>query len=410
MKKIGIMGGTFNPIHNAHLMMAQAAYQQYSLDEVWFMPSKNPPHKDNRDIVSEEHRTRMVRSAIDAVPHFLFSDMELKRKGTTYTCETMKALHGEYPKAKLYFIMGGDSLAGFGEWYHPEKILKYCTVLAAPRGAVSDDQMRDLCRKQGKRFHGEILPVRMNHIPISSEQIRAKIKNKESVLAFCPEAVSLYIRIHGLYGAKSEKWKVKNVDQELLNCLSATLRPGRYLHTLRVAQTAAALAFCHSQDPVKDSSRAELAGMLHDCGKYYTGGEMLALCREYGIVLSDTEKRNTALIHGKLGAYLARERYGIRDEEICSAISYHTTGKPDMTTLEKVIYIADYIEPGRKMDCAPYSLSEIRKESFHDPDRALLMILTNTITYLRSDPEKEMDELTVQTYDYYKGKGDKDGK
>ena len=410
MKKIGIMGGTFNPVHNAHLMMAQAAYQQYSLDEVWFMPSKNPPHKDNRDIVSEEHRTRMVRSAIDAVPHFAFSDMELKRKGTTYTCETVKELHEKYPKAELYFILGGDSLASLGEWYHPERILKYCTILAVPRGGVSDDRIKKLCQQQGHRFHGEVLPVRMERIPVSSEQLRAKLKAGESVLAYCPEMVSLYIRIHGLYGAKPVRWKIKAVDRVLLDSLAATLRPGRYLHTLRVAQTAAALAFCHGEDPAGDSSRAELAGMLHDCGKYYTGAEMLALCREYGIALSDTEKRNTALIHGKLGAYLARERYGVRDEEICSAIAYHTTGKPDMTVLEKIIYIADYIEPGRKMDCTPYSLSGIRQESFRDLDHALLMILTNTITYLRSSPEKEMDELTVQTYNYYKGEDESDGK
>lgn len=92
MKKIGIMGGTFNPVHNAHLIMAQAAYEQYGLDEVWFMPSKNPPHKDNRDIVSEEHRTRMIKSAIDAIPHFLFSDLELRREGITYTSDTVKLL------------------------------------------------------------------------------------------------------------------------------------------------------------------------------------------------------------------------------------------------------------------------------------------------------------------------------
>lgn len=410
LKKIGIMGGTFNPVHNAHLMMAQAAYQQYQLDEVWFMPSKNPPHKDSKDIVSAEHRSRMVQFAIDRIPYFSFSDLELKREGITYTCETVKVLHEIYPKASLYFIMGGDSLAAFGEWYQPEKILKYCTILAAPRGDVSAEAVKSLCKEQGARFHGEILPIRMNHIPIASEEIRGKVRDGGSVLAFCPEVVLLYMRIHGLYGLKPGKLQLKNVNKVLLDWLSATLRPGRYLHTLRVAETAAALALCHCEDPDRDSRRAELAGMLHDCGKYYTGDEMIALCREYEIPLSETEKKNTALIHGKLGAYLARERYGIRDEEICSSISYHTTGKPDMTLLEKIIYVADYIEPGRKMNSKPYSLSEIRKESFRDLDHALLMILINTITYLESSPEKEIDELTVQTYHYYKGAGGTDGK
>ena len=403
MKKLGIMGGTFNPIHNAHLMMAQAAYEQYGLDEVWFMPSKNPPHKKSKVIASEEHRTRMIQFAIDPFPHFKFSSLELEREGTTYTCDTMKLLHKDYPKTEIYFIIGGDSLADFGKWYHPEKILKHCTILAAPRGTVADGQMKELCKEQGKRFHGKILPLKMNHIQISSEDIRDRICRGESVLAHCPEPVDLYMKLHGLYGAEKEKLKMKNVNQLLLKCLSATLRPGRYLHTLRVAETATSLAFCHCRQPDTDIPRAELAGMLHDCAKYYTGDEMISLCNKYDIALSDTEKRNTALIHGKLGAYLAGERYGVKDSEICSAISFHTTGKPDMTDLEKIIYIADYIEPGRKMDCTPYPLNEIRKESFQSLDNALLMILTNTVEYLKKDTEKEIDDLTMKTYEYYKG-------
>ncbi len=410
MKKIGIMGGTFNPVHNAHLIMAQAAYEQYGLDEVWFMPSKNPPHKDNRDIVSEEHRTRMIKSAIDAIPHFLFSDLELRREGITYTSDTVKLIHKEYPKTELYFIVGGDSLVSFGKWHRPEKILKYCTLLAAPRGAVAEDKIKRLCQEQGGRFHGRILPVRMDRIEISSEQIRDRIRDGEPLTGYCPEPVILYMKLHGLFHGKPGKLKIEKVDPMLMKYLSATLRPGRYLHTVRVAETAASLAFCHCWERETDIPRAELAGMLHDCAKYYTGEEMLSLCKDYGIVLSDTERNNTALIHGKLGAWLARERYGVCDEEICSAISYHTTGKPEMTTLEKIIYIADYIEPGRRMDCQPYPLAEIRKESYHDLDSALLMILTDTVAYLKNSEEKEIDERTIQTYEYYKGKGDISGK
>lgn len=367
------------------------------------MPSKNPPHKRKIDIVSEEHRTRMIQFAIDTIPHFIFSDLELRREGITYTCDTMKMLHKKYPKARLYFIIGGDSLAEFAKWHLPEKILKYCTVLAAPRGAVTDKHIKELCKEQGERFHGTVLPVAMNHISISSEDIRTRICAGLSVLSYCPEPVDLYIKLHGLYGLNEERLKIKNSTQFLLKCLSSTLRPGRYLHTLRVAGTATSLAFCHCRQPETDVSRAELAGMLHDCAKYYTGEEMISLCDKYDITLSDTEKRNTALIHGKLGAYLARKRYGICDDEICSAISYHTTGKPAMTVLEKIIYIADYIEPGRKMDCRPYPLNEVRKESFRNLDNALLMILTNTVTYLKGSTGEEIDELTIQTYNYYKG-------
>ena len=136
MKKIGIMGGTFNPIHNAHLMMAEAAYEQYGLDEVWFMPSKIPPHKDSREIVSEEHRSRMIQFAIDDYKHFLLSDMELKREGVTYTCETLQQCLNEFPEDHFYFILGGDSLCDFEKWCHPEKIARMCTILSVSRGSM----------------------------------------------------------------------------------------------------------------------------------------------------------------------------------------------------------------------------------------------------------------------------------
>lgn len=397
MKKIGIMGGTFNPIHNAHIMMAQAAYEQYELDEVWFMPSKNPPHKEKSEILSDEHRKRMVQFAIDGIPHFTFSDMELKREGTTYTSDTLQQIHEELSDVKLYFILGGDSLKGLDSWHEPETILKYCTILAVPRGHLSADEMKKLCKKQGKKFKGDIFPIQMNHIQISSEQIRKRLRKGKSAVAFCPERVVNYICLHGLYNTCTAKYKKKKVDSELLNCLSSTLRPKRYAHTLGVAYTAAALAVCHGADKEK----AELAGMLHDCAKYFSDKEMFSLCEQYGIELTTTERINTALIHSKLGAYLAKERYGVEDDEILSAIRYHTTGKPDMSMLEKIIYIADYIEPGRHMDCSPYSLEDVRQECFKNLDRGMLMILTNGVHYLQNSG-KEIDELSITAYEYYK--------
>ncbi|MCH5265296.1 MAG: nicotinate-nucleotide adenylyltransferase [Lachnospiraceae bacterium] len=399
MKKTGIMGGTFNPVHNAHIMMAQAAYEQYGLDEVWFMPSKNPPHKKTSGIVSEEHRKRMVQAAIDGIPYFKFSDLELKREGTTYTSDTMEQLRREFPDREFYFILGGDSLRDFDKWHKPEKILKYCKILAAPRGSLSDEEMKKLCRQQGKKLHGEILPLAMNHIQISSEQIRKRIEAGKSVLAYCPRKVVMYSNLHGLYGAPVPKMKKSQADKELLDSLEATLRPKRYMHTLGVAYTASSLAFCHGAQ----AEEAELAGLLHDCAKYFTDGEMFALCEEYEIELSPAERANTALIHGKLGAALAKSRYGVKKEEILSAIRYHTTGRPAMTLLEKILYAADYIEPRRHMEPEPYSLSEVRKACFENLDQGLLMILTNTLQYLR-DSGKEIDERTVETYEYYKKK------
>lgn len=400
MKKIGIMGGTFNPIHNAHLMMAQAAYEQYELDEIWFMPSKNPPHKKQEEIVSGEHRSRMVQFALDGKEHFIFSDIELRRQGTTYTCETLQYCVENYPEETFYFIMGGDSLVHFESWYHPEVVAKLCTILAVARDGMSVGELTERCRQYSEQYDGNFFPVAMPQVSISSMAIRDCLSQNKSVVGYLPDKVWHYIELHGLYGAhwQRKKWK----EKELIPYLEATLRPQRYLHTLGVAVTAANLAACHMKDK-EDVKRAKQAGLLHDCAKYLTHAEMIDLCRQYGIVLSEVERENPVLIHGKLGAYLAYARYGA-EEEICSAIAFHTTGKPKMTTLEKILYVADYIEPRRKMDCKPFLLSDIRKQCFKDLDRGLLMILTNTVNYLQQG-NMPIDEMTLQTYEYYKKKG-----
>ena len=173
----------------------------------------------------------------------------------------------------------------------------------------------------------------------------------------------------------------------------------RYEHTLGVEFTAASLAMRYEVD----IDKAEVAGLLHDCAKCIDDDDARDDCKKYDIKLTEVEKRNPFLIHSKLGAVYAEKLYGIDDEEIISAIRFHTTGKPDMTLLEKIIYIADYIEPGR--DKAP-NLQEIRKMAFIDIDEAMYMILRDTLDYLdKGDGEK--DELTYETFLFYKDIHDK---
>ncbi len=396
-KKIGIMGGTFNPIHNAHIMMAQAAYEQYELDEVWFMPSKNPPHKKKKSIASDEHRRRMIESAIQNIPHFCFSDLELMRSGVTYTSDTVCQLHRDNPELEIYFILGGDSLIDLKKWYKPKRILRHCRILAAPRGHCTGNTLSIVCEKTGNELGGEIFPLDMPCISISSQMLRKSLREGNAIHGYCPEKVDRYIQIHGLYGCKKKKFHLDHVSPELIRALEACLPPGRFQHTLGVAHTASSLAACHGED----AGRAELAGMLHDCAKYYTGQEMIAICEKRGIPLSPLELDNTALIHGKLGAWLAGKRFGIDDEEILSAIRCHTTGCPAMTKLEKILFVADYIEPGRDMDCSPHSLEDIRRQCFCDLDRGVLMVLENTLPYLEQR-NRPIDPMTEETYQYYK--------
>lgn len=168
----------------------------------------------------------------------------------------------------------------------------------------------------------------------------------------------------------------------------------RYLHTLGVSYTAGSLAMAHGES----IERAMLAGLLHDCAKCIPNDEKLSLCKKHKIALTEVEKRNPFLIHAKLGAFLAKEKYGIDDPEISHAIAVHTTGAPDMSTLDKILFIADYIEPGRDK---AVNLAEVRRLAFSDLDEALFQILTDTLAYLGKG-EKEIDPTTEETYRFYR--------
>ncbi len=176
--------------------------------------------------------------------------------------------------------------------------------------------------------------------------------------------------------------------------LKDELSKSRYEHTLGVEFTAAAMAMKFGAD----MDKAQLAGLLHDCAKCIDDEEKLDECRKYNVQISDVERRNPFLIHSKLGAVYAREKYGVEDKEILSAITYHTTGRPDMSLIEKIVFIADYIEPGR--DKAK-NLKEIRRVSFEDIDEAAYMILRDTLEYLEGG-EGELDPTTAETYEFYK--------
>ncbi len=180
---------------------------------------------------------------------------------------------------------------------------------------------------------------------------------------------------------KMEKKLKKELDEE------------RYQHTLGVMFTAASLAMCYGAD----IERAQAAGLLHDCAKCIPNDKKIKMCEQYGIEINKTERRVPSLLHSKLGAYLAKSRYGIDDPEVLSAIQYHTTGKPNMTVLEKIIFIADYIEP---MRFKAKNLAAIRKMAFHDLNQTVCMILEDTLHYL-DEGQGEVDEMSRSAFRYY---------
>lgn len=169
----------------------------------------------------------------------------------------------------------------------------------------------------------------------------------------------------------------------------------RYIHTLGVAYTASCLAMAHGES----MEEAMAAGLLHDCAKSMHGSELMAICEKGNLWMNAAERSNpTALLHAKVGAYLAEHKYGVTDDNILNAIRYHTTGRPDMSKLEKIIYIADYIEPGRKQLA---ELEMIRRIAFQDLDWTMEKILSNTLAYLRTT-DGQVDDMTTKTYQFYK--------
>lgn len=188
--------------------------------------------------------------------------------------------------------------------------------------------------------------------------------------------------------------KTIRLTEKLRKEMEKVLDDERLDHTMGVAYTAASLSFVHGCDLQK----ALIAGMLHDCAKNIPDDKKIRLCEKHGIEISTAEQHAPSLLHAKLGAFLAEEQYGVKDEEVLDAIRYHTTGRPKMTLLEKIIFVADYIEPNRKV--LPH-MEELRSQAFTDLDGCVLRILQYTLQYLK-EKAKVQDPMTRMTYEYYR--------
>lgn len=183
---------------------------------------------------------------------------------------------------------------------------------------------------------------------------------------------------------------------KLCRKLKNELDEERYTHTLGVMYTSAALAMCHGAD----LNQALLAGLLHDCAKCISGNKKIKLCKKYHLGISEAERENPSLLHAKLGAFLAAKKYHVKDPEVLDAIASHTTGRPGMSLLEKIVYIADYIEPGREE--LP-NMEAVRKMAFDDIDECMYRMVKDSLAYLRTR-EIPIDTMTEKTYHYYRKK------
>lgn len=204
--KIGIMGGTFDPIHNGHLMIANTAYQQYQLDEIWFMPNGNPPHKMQSDIGSDvKKRVEMVKIAIEGYDNFRLELYEADKKSISFSYETMEHFADSYPEHEFFFIIGADSLFSIEKWVHPERLFSTCTILAAYRDEIdTKEEMYTQINYIQKKYKAKIELLISPLLKISSSEIRMYCMEKKEISGLVPENVKEYIRKEGLYESENQ--------------------------------------------------------------------------------------------------------------------------------------------------------------------------------------------------------------
>lgn len=392
--KIGILGGTFDPIHNGHLMIAKEAMLEYNLSEIFLIPTGISYMKNG--VTDSYFRYEMTKLAAQEVSGFIADDVEIKREGNTYTCDTIQYFKEQYPCAKIYFIIGTDSLFSIEKWRNVNYIFDNCTILCATR--TEDDSIEQTksaelqkAAELTPKFGADILFIHCKPMDISSTEIRNFRKEHpdakpDSLLI--PDSIADYIYRHNLYDEYTE---------EIHQHLKQTLKPKRFIHTMGVVDTATKLALKWGCSLVN----ARLAALLHDCAKYLHADVKLDLCAKYGVSVSDIEQSNTELLHAKAGAIVAYETYHIMQTDVLSAIYYHTTGKPSMTLTEQIIFVADYIEPGRHHSD---KLPLYRELAMEDINKVTAYIAKDTLEYLNSIKNNktiDIDPLTQQTYDFY---------
>ena len=365
--KLGIYGGTFNPPHLGHLAAAQAALDALALDELWLIPAATPPHKPMPPgSPPESDRLAMVELAADGLlqpDRVKVSDMEIQRSGKSYTADTLQAVHAQYPQAELWLLTGADMFLSLQNWWEPEVITRLAGICAFARTQADNGEMLAIQADYlAKTYGAKVRIIQLPHlVDVSSTQLRTLLAGGGGEKYLSP-AVYGYILRNGLYGVRRDLQAL--TDAELRACSYSMIRAKRIAHVQGVEAEAVRLARRWGVD----EARARRAGILHDCTKYLDLDEQLQLCRKYGIVLDDMERASAKLLHAKTGAWIARAVYGV-DEDTFWAIFWHTTGKADMSLLEKVIYLADYIEPNRDFP----GVDRLRSLAYEDLDRALLL-------------------------------------
>lgn len=371
--RIAIYGGAFNPVHNEHINIALSAVRELSLDKLIIIPTAVSPHKRTSLTASPRARLEMCRMAFGAIECAEVSDYEIKRGGISYSYVTCRHFRKLYENDELFFIIGADMLKGFHLWREPEEILKCVTLSVCAR--ESADELKKYIKTFQSNFKSEIVNFGYVGKKVSSTRVRTLAALGEDTAGFVPDCVRNFIKKRELYALK-DLWRVKKL-----------LTPERWAHTVRVAIAAA--ENCRNAGVYEID--AITAAALHDCAKYLSEeAEELK-----GFIFPKDVP--APVVHQFTGAYVAEHTFGIRDKDILNAIRYHTTGRENMSNLEKLIYLSDLLEEGRDFD----GVGRLRKLFKQNIDGCLMASLEHQLEYLRSTGAP-VSPLTMRAYNYLK--------
>lgn len=366
-RQIGILGGTFQPIHLGHMDMALSALSVLNLDEVLLMPDRIPPHKDLPEGATDAQRLEMIRLSAQKYKGLTVSDMELMRPGKSYTADTLALLADRLPNAQLYFIMGSDMLRSLPSWYKPEQVCALARLVCVRRqGNIGGE--KESAKKLAQTYGAKVTllpPVR----EVSSTEIRTRARLGLPLENLVEPTVEQYICAHGLYAPAP--------IPSLTHRLKTELSPKRFTHTIGVVMTAERMAEHLHCTP----EQARLCALLHDCAKELPMQEQYALAQRAKGSLLPTDI--DPIVHAPAGSVLAREKYGIEDDQVLEAIRLHTTGESVMSLLDKILFLADMVEPGRHFE----GVQQIRQAALNarnleELDMAMMLAFRHNLCYI----------------------------
>ncbi len=383
--KIGIFGGSFDPVHIEHVRLAERAIDELHLDKLLIMPAFAPPHKLYKVLAPDADRLQMCRLAFANVKKAEVCDFEMQQGGTSYTYLTCRHFKNEYPSAQLFWLVGTDMLRDFPTWKNPESILNDVTLAVCARNEKESWLEKERAAFYA-RFQKDFAVISYNGADVSSTQIRVLAGAGENIAHLVGGNVAEYIKDKRLYAI-----------QNAALALSGEA-PKRKAHSLRVALVAAKRC---STLPILERN-AIAASLFHDCAKNILPTDT----RLSGLVLpSEWGQVPESVWHQFAGAYLAEYAFGVQDEDILNAIRYHTSGRENMSVLEKLIFLADMVEEERSYDVVENIRAAFWKQGEENLDRCLELALDETVAFLKRK-NAYVYPLTELACAYYQKKGE----